>query len=201
MIRDGLATLPNQTKWRSGPILSSKIKSLPDQLLHQDGDLFKQALEGVVPLTPINRIATSSPKLRTPAQTGKATSTLDTLSDHGAGDEPLNEFLRPGISRMVLRKLKRGQFPLQDTLDLHGLNSDEARKLLQEFLRDSNDQNLRHVCVIHGKGWNPNGGEGILKIRTRHWLTQCRKVLAFCEAPSRAGGGGAVLVLLKSKNE
>jgi DNA-nicking Smr family endonuclease len=180
--------------------LSSKIKPLPDQPPHHDGDLFKQALEGVVPLTPINRIAPSPPKLRTPAQTRKTSSTLDTLSDHGAGDESLNEFLRPGISRMVLRKLRRGQFPLQDTLDLHGLNSDEARKLLQEFLRDSNDQNLRHVCVIHGKGWSSNGGEGILKSRTRHWLTQCGEVLAFCEAPPKAGGGGAVFVLLKSKD-
>ena len=200
-VQGGSTTFSDKTRWLARSILNSKIKPLPDQPLHLDGDLFRQALDGVVPLTPINRIAPSPPKLRTPARIRNATSTLDTLSDHGAGDEPLNEFLRPGISRMVLRKLKRGQFPLQDTLDLHGLNSDEARKLLQEFLRDSNDQNLRHVCVIHGKGWNPNGGEGILKIRTRHWLTQCREVLAFCEAPSRAGGGGAVLVLLKSKNE
>ena len=102
------------------------------------------------------------------------------------------------MSRMALRKLRRGQFPLQDNLDLHGLNSDEARKLLLEFMRETTQRGLRCVCVIHGKGWQAGGGEGILKIRVRHWLTQCAEVLAFCEAPPGSGGGGAVLVLLKS---
>lgn len=99
---------------------------------------------------------------------------------------------------MALRKLRRGQFPLQDSLDLHGLTSNEARKLLLEFLRDAAQHDLRCVCVIHGKGWQTGGGEGILKTRVRHWLTQCAGVLAFCEAPSNAGGGGAVRVLLKT---
>ena len=102
---------------------------------------------------------------------------------------------------MTLRKLRRGQFPLQDSLDLHGLTSDAARKLMLEFLRDAKQRGLRHVCVIHGKGWQAGGGEGVLKIRVRHWLTQCAEVLAFCEAPSNAGGGGAVLVLLKNMSE
>ena len=52
--------------------------------------------------------------------------------------------------------------------------------------------------MIHGKGDRIGGGEGILKSRTRHWLTQCAEVLAFCEPPARGGGGGAVWVLLKS---
>ena len=73
-----------------------------------------------------------------------------------------------------------------------------ARKLLLEFLHDATQSGLRYVCVIHCKGWHADGGEGILKIRVRHWLTQCAEVLAFCEAPQDAGGGGAVLVLLKN---
>jgi DNA-nicking Smr family endonuclease len=88
--------------------------------------------------------------------------------------------------------------PIQDSLDLHGLNSDEARKLLLEFLHEATQNNLRQVCIIHGKGRQADGTEGILKTRTRHWLPQCAEVLAFCEAPPQSGGGGAVLVLLKS---
>ncbi len=163
-----------------------------------DADLFWQALDGVVPLAPSNRVTPSAPPRRAPIHSTSPPPIADTLSDHGAGDEPLTEFLRPGISRMILRKLRRGQIPLQDRLDLHGLNSDEARLLLLEFLRHATQHDLRHVCVIHGKGWHTDGGEGILKIRTRHWLTQCPEVLAFCEAPPNAGGGGAVLVLLKN---
>ncbi len=99
---------------------------------------------------------------------------------------------------MTLRKLRRGQWPVQDNLDLHGLASDAARRLLLEYLREATLHGLRCVCVIHGKGWQTGGGEGILKIRVRHWLTQCAEVLAFCEAPPNAGGGGAVRVLLKN---
>lgn len=165
-----------------------------------DAELFRQAVDGVVPLTPSNRIAPPKPARRTPQHTTATPlpAIADNLSDHGAGEVALTEFLRPGISRMVLRKLRRGQLPLQDSLDLHGLSSDEARTLLLQFLHDATQRGLRQVCIIHGKGWRPDGGEGILKIRTRHWLTQCAAVLAFCEAPPDAGGGGAVLVLLKS---
>jgi DNA-nicking Smr family endonuclease len=35
-------------------------------------------------------------------------------------------------------------------------------------------------------------------VNARHWLTQHAQVLAFCEAPPNAGGGGAARVLLKA---
>jgi len=187
------------------PNSTMKKKNNEDQPTPVDADLFRQALDGVIPLAPSNRTTThlspphSSPLAR-PVYKPEPAQIQDTLSDHGAGDTPLTEFMRSGISRMTLRKLRRGQWPIQDSLDLHGLNSDAARKLLLEFLRDATQHGLRHVCVIHGKGWHTDGGEGILKIRVRHWLTQCAEVLAFCEAPPNAGGGGAVLVLLKSGN-
>lgn len=164
-----------------------------------DADLFRQALDGVVPLAPSNRITPAKPQRRILIHTTPPLPIVDTLSDHGAGDEPLAEFLRNGVSRMSLRKLRRGQFPVQDSLDLHGFNSDTARKLLLEFLRGAVQHGLRCVCVVHGKGWHTQSGEGILKTRARHWLTQCAEVLAFCEAPPNAGGSGAVLVLLKAE--
>lgn len=101
---------------------------------------------------------------------------------------------------MTLRKLRHGLWPLQDEIDLHGLTSDEARRTLADFLNHALRCNYRCVNVIHGKGWRAEGGEGILKIRVRHWLTQHPQVLAFCEAPPNAGGGGAAWVLLKSGN-
>ncbi len=162
--------------------------------------MFRQALEGVTPLAPPDRI-TPSPKPRktirrdTPAHSAVA----DDLSDHGAGDSAVTEFLRPGLNRMTLRKLRRSEWPPQDELDLHGLSSDAARKLLAEFVHDATQRGLRCINVIHGKGWRSEGRDGILKVHTRHWLTQHPQVLAFYEAPPQAGGGGAVWVLLKSK--
>jgi DNA-nicking Smr family endonuclease len=70
---------------------------------------------------------------------------------------------------------------------------------LQTFLHEAGANGLRCVNIIHGKGWRSEGREGLLKTLTRHWLTQHAAVLAFCEAPQHAGGGGAVWVLLSQK--
>lgn len=171
----------------------------PPDVAAQDAELFRQALDGVTPLAPSGRIAPAKPAPRALARTLPPPPVADTLSDHGTGEAPLGEFLSNGLSRMTLRRLRRGQFPVQDTLDLHGLSSDAARRLLLEFLRDASGRGLRCVCIIHGKGRHTQTGEGVLKTRTRHWLTQCAEVLAFCEAPPNWGGGGAVLTLLRTK--
>ena len=164
----------------------------------QEADLFRQALKGVTPLPPGNRIVPTA-KPRKPVLSGAPSSSVtDNLSDHGAGDIAALEFLRPGLNRMTLRKLRRGEWLPQDEIDLHGLCSDEARKSLVEFLHAATLHSLRCISVIHGKGWRSEGRDGILKVHTRHWLTQHPQVLAFCEAPPNAGGGGAVWVLLKS---
>lgn len=176
------------------------MKEKKEQPAPQDAELFRQALDGVTPLPPSDRhLHPPSPRKpvpRSPAPLPDDAS--DPLSDHDAGDAPPAEFLRPGVARMTLRKLRRGQFPLQDSFDLHGLNSDEARKRLPEFLRMARERGLRCVCVIHGKGRRADGSDGVLKTRARRWLPQCAEVLAFCEAPPGLGGGGAVLVLLKA---
>lgn len=174
-----------------------KESSAPD-----DDALFKQAMSGVTRLPQANRAAQPRTKPEpvplAPRRAGSQPDVRDALSDPAEGAEAVGEYLSNGISQLTLRKLRRGQFPVQDSLDLHGLTSDEARKLLLEFLRVSQQRGLRCVRIIHGKGRHGESGEGILKIRTRHWLMQCPEVLAFCEAPPGHGGGGAVLALLKS---
>ena len=176
------------------------MKKKLEQSAPADGDLFQQAMEGVTPITPSNRILPPPPARRVPPRSTAIPSPAitDTLSDHGANEVILTSYLRNGLNRMTLRKLRRGQWPVQDSIDLHGNTSDEARRLLVEFLHHALHHGLRCVSVIHGKGWRAEGGEGILKIRVRHWLTQYQQVLAFCEAPANAGGGGAVWVLLKT---
>ncbi len=161
--------------------------------------MFRQAVADVTPLAPPDRIAPAAGTRKIPVRNHPFSSEVaDDLSDHGAGDVAVTEFLRPGLNRMTLRKLRHGEWRIQDELDLHGLNSDAARQLLSRFLHDSTQRGLRCVNVIHGKGWRSEGRDGIIKVHTRHWLTQHPQVLAFCEAPAQAGGGGAVWVLLKN---
>jgi DNA-nicking Smr family endonuclease len=164
-----------------------------------DAELFRSVLQDVIPLTPDNR-AHLAPPPKYPRISNQFQSDLslpDTLSDHGAESAPA-EFLRNGLSMMALRKLRRGQWPVEDALDLHGLQSDAARRLLLEFLQHAAQRGMRCIRIVHGKGRNPDGSDGILKLRTRHWLTQCPEVLAFCEPPPNEGGSGAVKILLKN---
>jgi DNA-nicking Smr family endonuclease len=51
--------------------------------------------------------------------------------------------------------------------------------------------------VIHGKGLTSPNREPVLKGKVRRWLAHRDDVLAYVEAPRHAGGGGALLVLLR----
>jgi len=112
------------------------------------------------------------------------------------GEEP--SYLRSGLARDVLRKLRRGHWVVQDIVDLHGLNRQEARSSLAQFLGGSLKRGLRCVRVIHGKGLRSPGREPVLKGKVQQWLAQRDEVLAFCEAPKDQGGSGALLVLLRA---
>ena len=165
---------------------------------HVDGDaaLFRAAIGPVTPLAEQNRISPVKPATQARVRSPVLHSPLpDTLSDCTSADSP-EEFLRNGLSFKSLRKLRRQA--VQDTLDLHGSPVDAARMLLQQFLSEATQHQLRCVLVIHGKGKNSLGGEAVLRTHTRHWLTQHPLVLAFCVAPPDLGGSGAVLVLLKT---
>ena len=113
-----------------------------------------------------------------------------------AGDEP--NFLRPGLSRHVLRKLRSGTWVIQNQLDLHGLDRHEAREALAAFLASCVKRGIRCVRVIHGKGLGSKNREPVLKIKVKHWLTQREEVLAYCQARPVDGGSGALVVLLKA---
>jgi DNA-nicking Smr family endonuclease len=173
-------------------------KNQTGKIAPEDAALFRAAVGEVQPLVEQNRITPRSaprkPLLR-PAATPPAIP--DTLSDFAAENAP-DEYLSNGLSRMTLRKLRRGSWPVQDSLDLHGNHSDAARKLLQEFLHEATQRNLRCVLVIHGKGLNSKGGEAVLRKLARHWLAQHQQVLGYCDAPVKDGGSGAALVLLKT---
>jgi len=110
------------------------------------------------------------------------------------GDEAA--WLRPGLPRSVLRDLRRGRWVVQDKLDLHGMNRDEARLAVAQFLADAVRGDRRCVRVVHGKGLRSPGREPVLKRLVHGWLAQKREVLAFCQARAAEGGAGAVVVLL-----
>jgi len=51
---------------------------------------------------------------------------------------------------------------------------------------------------VHGKGLRSKRREPVLKGKVAVWLLQRDEVLAYCQARAVDGGGGALIVLLKS---
>lgn len=106
-------------------------------------------------------------------------------------------FLRPGLPRDILRKLRRTHWVIQDQLDLHGLTSEEAAGATAAFLAECRRAGTRCVRIIHGKGLRSRGREPVLRGRIRKLLSRRDDVLAFVEPRALHGGSGAVVVLLE----
>jgi len=166
--------------------------------------LFRDAMSGVAPLPASNKVVHKHPQPPViPRQSKYQTQDVveDSLSDHisleiEAGDGWA--YLRPGLARLTLRRLRRGYWKTQANLDLHGCTRDEARQELVAFLDECVENKYRCVLVVHGKGLSSKNREPVLKVRIGNWLVQRDDVLAFCQARPEGGGGGAVVILLKS---
>ena len=172
-----------------------------------DREALRRALAGVQPLARAKRVAPAHPAPPpVPAQTRRderaalAESLRGPLTAEDALDSGIElTYLREGVSRQVLRALRRGHWVVQDGLDLHGMNRVEAARQVAEFVRAAAARGLRCVRIVHGKGLGSTNREPVLKGKLRAWLTPRDEVLAFCQAPAAEGGGGALLVLLKAR--
>jgi DNA-nicking Smr family endonuclease len=116
--------------------------------------------------------------------------------DVGLDIEVHQSHVRPGLNPDLLRRLRRGDWSVQGSLDLHSHTQDEARIALGEFLAAARRNGWRCVRIIHGKGLSSPNREPVLKSRVRKWLQMREEVLAYCEPRPNAGGSGAVVVLL-----
>lgn len=110
------------------------------------------------------------------------------------------EWIRPNTRKDIIHRLHRGDFSVQDYIDLHGLTLDEAEETILSFFKEALRRRLFCVKVIHGRGLrSPNGPvlkralEGLLQGQFRKW------VLAYSTAKACDGGLGATYVLLKVK--
>jgi DNA-nicking Smr family endonuclease len=108
-----------------------------------------------------------------------------------ASSPPEGGFLRNGYPPKILRRLRRGDWRVEDELDLHGLDRMQAVRALGDFLDEAMAGGLACVRIVHGKG------SGVLREALRVALPARTEVVGFVEAPAAQGGSGAVLVLLK----
>lgn len=170
-------------------------------------DSFRREMEGVEPLSAHGRVVHDLPRLPPLPLSlfrDEREVILESMHDprHWDGDidQDQNEsYVRPGLSRQTLRRLRGGDWHIQAELDLHGLTKVEAKHELAEFLHECKRRGGRCVRIIHGKGLRSPNKEPVLKHHVRHWLTQRDEVLAFVSARPADGGSGAVVVLLKGR--
>jgi DNA-nicking Smr family endonuclease len=103
---------------------------------------------------------------------------------------------RPGVPASVLRELRRGDYPIEAELDLHGMTVTQAKRALHGFLANALARHLGCVRIIHGKGLRSGSDGPVLKTTVNGVLRKTAAVLAYVSARPADGGTGAVYVLL-----
>jgi DNA-nicking Smr family endonuclease len=143
------------------------------------------------PPTAMENLDDMMPLIATPSSDQAAT-----REDAAAGSAALS-FHRAGVRVQVMRRLRRGLYPTEDELDLHGLTQTAARDSLADFIARSRDSGRRCVRIIHGKGYRSGARGPVLKTAVDLWLRRHTDVMAFTSARAIDGGTGAVYVLLR----
>jgi len=178
------------------------VNRKPDE---KDTQLFREAVRDVKPLSH----EAAAPEIRRPAARARFTradrhavlqESLQTNVEDpelASGEELV--FSREGVQAGVQRKLRRGQYRVQDEIDLHGLTVAEAKQELRNFLAHALERHFHCVRIIHGKGLRSGHRGPVLKSAVSSVLRRVGPVLAFVSARQVDGGTGAVYVLLAAR--
>ena len=106
------------------------------------------------------------------------------------------------VDRRLLKRLKKGEYPIDAKLDLHFLKLPEAESATIKFIQQSFSISKRCLLIIHGRGLGSKDHVPILKENISYWITGSRAgqyILAFATARPEDGGDGAIYVLLKKQ--
>ncbi|MCQ8896060.1 Smr/MutS family protein [Limnobacter humi] len=185
-----------------------KLRLEAERKQREEAQLFQRQVQDVTPLPNSNR-KVHDPNKPPPIARQRELDDAHVLQESISDDMDVERFLetddklsyrRNGIGLEALKRLRSGKWVIQAQIDLHGYRTEEAREAVGEFLRTCVKHDVRCVRIIHGKGLGSVGKEPVLKDKVKRWLVQKDEVLAFCQAPPRDGGAGALLVILKAKH-
>ncbi len=172
-----------------------------DSTKNDDASLFISEMAGVTPLKPDNKIKLKK-KVNDALQQSVEEDSHFAIDDVFSSAEIIGDcpdilsFSRSGLQHKILKKLRQGRNPIEQTLDLHGLTVEQARGELLEFLGECEAAGVRHAIIVHGKGFRSKD-KPVIKPMVNRWLRAADNVLAFHSAQPKDGGSGAVYVLLK----
>ena len=115
--------------------------------------------------------------------------------------KPMPEKQAPQLDARTEQRLRRGQLPIDGTLDLHGLTQAGAHEKLDGFIKRAYARKKRCLLVITGKG---RAGPGVLKQKLPQWLSMPPLqdiILKIYPAAQEHGGTGAWYVYLKRQRD
>jgi len=197
---------------KRGEPVSSPL--LPDNTADEGDDyLFQNAMKDVIPLKDDKKKVMGSPVRREKSPdrlSGQSNRVREYLSclvkesaawDISFSDEYM-EGAVSGVGPKIMKRLKRGEFSIQDYIDLHGLTKKEAETVVNNFIIQSHQEGLRCVLIVHGRGLGSVDHQPAIKKELPVWFkrgTLKRIVLAFVTARPCDGGAGALYVLLKKR--
>lgn len=200
---------------RSFPLIPSPVDSYKDnvevnQEPENDQRLFHKAMADVNPISrdkSFEKSAVTSMSVNSGNDSEHETLVcLNNLVKYGKGfvvaDTP--EYIEGTgyqVNPDITKRLHRGDFSIQEHIDLHGLNVENAKKNFEAFLKHAIKSGKRAVLIVHGRGLSSRL-EPVLKTKVMEWLTTgpLRKwVIAFSSARLCDGGAGATYVLLRRR--
>jgi len=185
------------------------VQKPPEKITpEEDLRLFHEAMADVKEIKEFRKI----PFRRKPPKVIKSADcseeTMQTLRAIANGQLPLDisltqEYVQwrlPCRTSATVEALHRGDYSVQDFIDLHGYTVAEARIVIEHFLKSSIKRGYRCVKVIHGRGLSSDKGP-VLKKAVLRWLERdFRKwIVAYATAQPSDGGLGATYILLKDR--
>jgi len=193
---------------------SVSSRSLADNKKEEsDEDLFQSAMKDVTPLEdnknkiikyPVEKESLPDLSLKLNKKVGEDFSSL--VKELGAWDVSFSdEYMEgavSGVGPKIMKRLKRGEFSVQDYIDLHGLTKKEAETVVDKFIIQSYHKGLRCVLIVHGRGLGSIDHKPAIKRELPVWFRRGilkKIVLAFVTARPCDGGAGALYVLLKKR--
>ena len=120
---------------------------------------------------------------------------LTNLKNNNKNLRPINKDKSSNFSRLI----KKGRFKPDAVLDLHGYTLYSAKLILNKYIINCYEKNIRNILLITGKGQQ---NKGVLKEELPKMLNDKslhNYLVDFNIAPKQFGGEGALLIRIRNK--
>ena len=105
-----------------------------------------------------------------------------------------------GINYSTVKRMDKGDYPIDGSLDLHGFSINDAFEFFFKFINTSYYKKHRMLLVVTGKGLRFSNESPSINKMLQRWINVpgiIEKILRYNYAIQRHGGKGAYYILLK----